>query len=329
MLKPLTKSDPVPTVFDRSNLADLAQFFDMDFLTASDLDRQQFFKNLRVLARQSLGLAHCIQHNAVARIIVQLSDCVTAKALLNSKPFSEIIGCYSIVKRSDQISFENNVLNGTKKWFSNLDQANFGVLQVPDNNTVKLIYLDLANMPHKIDYSFFRPIGMEIARAGSLIIDNYQVPQEHVLGQHGTQQYFQQSNFASYCFLTNHAGIVQELFLDLKHYTQKFNCGAEFEIKKLEMDVASMVMQWEDNLHSVTSSNSSNEFWNRRNTQYAFSKKTLIKVLQLILEVGVTYYVDAASEFSQRFRDAITYASHMHPLYKFGQEFYMIPLDEQ
>jgi hypothetical protein len=328
MLQTLKTTAHINTAFDRENLAVLSPYFDIDFLSASGNNRQQFFQNLKVLARHSLGLAHCIQHNAVARIVVQLSDCVTAKTLLDCKSFSEIIGCYSIVKRSDEIAMTNGVLSGTKKWFSNLDQADFGVLQIPQDGTVRLIYLDLANMPHKIDYSFFSPIGMEIARAGSLIIHDYQVPQNHVLGQHGTQQYFQQSNFASYCFLTNHCGIVQELFLDLKKYTEKFDCGSEFDIKKLEMDVATMVMQWEDNLATVDQQTSSNEFWNRRNTQYAFSKKTLIRLLQLILEVGVTYYTDSKSEFSQRFRDALTYASHMHPLYKFGQEFYMLDLEK-
>jgi hypothetical protein len=117
------------------------------------------------------------------------------------------------------------------------------------------------------------------------------------------------------------------LFLDIKQYAEKNHCGAELALKKLEIDVCSLEMQWQDNLDSLSQTELTNEFWNRRNTQYAFSKKTLISVIQFVLEVGVTYYVDATSPYSQRFRDAITYCSHMHPLYRFGQDFYMIDLE--
>jgi hypothetical protein len=328
MLKIFSPSVELELEFNRDNLKVLAPYFDINFLDEDSTNKIQFFKNLKTLSRRSLGLAHCIQHNAVARISIQLSDCQEARDLVLGRPFDEIIGCYSIVKRSDRITLEDNILNGTKNWFSNLDQADFGVLQIPHNGVTQLVYFNLATLPCKLDYEFFSPIGMEIARAGALKVHNHTIRPEHILGQHGTQPFFQQSNFASYCFLTNHCGLVQELFLDLKHYTEKFNCGTEFNLKKLEMDVSSLLMQWEDNLPTLLETQMSNEFWNRRNTQYAFSKKTLISILQLILEVGVSYYVDAKSEFSQRFRDALTYSAHMHPLYRFGQEFYMRKVDE-
>ena len=306
----------------------LEPYFNLDFVNSDVNNKIRFFENLKTLSRRSLGLAHSIQHNAVARTIVQLSDCESAKNKVFGQPFDKIIGCYSIVKRSDQLTLKDSILNGQKNWFSNLDQADFGVLQFNHDGMTELVYFDMSTLPHELDYSFFKPIGMEIARAGALIIKNYSVPPEHMLGRHSTQKYFQQSNFASYCFLSNHCGLAQELFLDLKAYAEKFKCGAEFEIKKLEMDIASLVMQWQDNLPTVGETTMSNEFWNRRNTQYAFSKKTLIQVIQLILELGVSYYVDAQSQFSQRFRDALTYSAHMHPLYKFGQEFHMLNLSQ-
>jgi hypothetical protein len=328
MLEHFLPSTDFKLLFDRDNLTVLAPSFDLDFLNAGLDDKIKFFKNLKILARKSLGMAHCVQHNAVARISVQLSNCQEARHRVLSRPFDEIIGCYSIVKRSDQITLENNILNGTKAWFTNLDQADFGVLQIPQNGVTQLIYFDLKTMPCDLDYEFFTPIGMELARAGSLKVNSHTIQPEHILGQAGSQAFFQQSNFASYCFITNHCGIVQELFLDLKLYAEKFNCGIEFDLKKLEMDVSSLIMQWEDNLSTLDQTQLTDAFWNRRNTQYAFSKKTLISVLQLILEVKVSYYVDAKSKFSQRFRDAITYVSHMHPLYKFGQEFYMLDINE-
>ena len=261
-------------------------------------------------------------------IAVQLSNNSKIKEQILTKKFNEIIGCYSIVKRSDEMQLHDLVLNGSKKWFSNLDQADFGILQIHDGIDTKLVWFDLHTLPCEFDYDFFTPIGMELARAGTLIIKNHKLDPTHVLGVHGTNDFFQQSNFASYCFLTNHCGVVHQLFLDIKQYANKFKCGAEFELMKLETDVSSLLMQWEANLDTLGQTTNSHEFWNRRNTQYAFSKKTLIKVIQFTLEIGVSYYLDAKSEFSQRFRDALTYCSHMHPLYKFGQEFHTLDLNQ-
>jgi hypothetical protein len=315
--------------FNKSTLKELAPYFDIDFPASALEDRVLFFENLNEVCSRSLGLAHCIQHTMAARLAVQLSNCTDARQRVLSGLFSDTIGCYSIVKRSDEIKFDNNVLSGSKKWFSNLDQADYGVLQIPTEDHPYLIYFDLTKINHNLDYTFFRPIGMELARAGTLIINNQHISSEHILSKIGTDQYFQHSNFTSYCFLTNHCSLTQQLFLDIKQYCEKFDCGAEFELKKLEMDVCTLKMQWEDNLSTLAQTELTNEFWNRRNTQYAFSKKTLISIIQFVLEIGVSYYVDATSEFSQRFRDALTYASHMHPLYKFGQEFYMLNLGEK
>lgn len=325
MLKILDSSTELTLSFDRSNLKTLAPYFDFDFSLASLEEKIIFFTNLRTVCQSSLGLAHCIQHHMAARVAVQLSG--ATHTIVDFKNFADIVGCYSIVKRSDQLSFANGILQGTKKWFSNIDQADFGVLQIPDGNATKLIYFDLRQISHTIDYSFFNAIGMELAKPGTLIIDHHRVADKDILGFSGTQQFFQQSNFTSYCFLTNHYSLTKSLFFDIKQYAEKNNCGAEFDLKKLEIDVCSLEMQWQDNLATLDQKELTNKFWNRRNTQYAFSKKTLISVIQFILEIGVTYFVDAKSPYSQRFRDAITYCSHMHPLYRFGQDFHMIDLE--
>jgi hypothetical protein len=314
--------------FSRSNLKTLSKYFDFDFLSASLEEKEQFFRNLQVLSRQDLSLAHNIQHSQTAQIIVSQSACQAARDYVLTKPFGELIGCYSIFKRSDKITLENNILNGQKKWFSNIDDADYGVMQVNSDGKKLMVYFNLHELEHKIDHSSFTPIGMEVARAGALTIENQPIADDQILGIAGTQQFFQQSSFASYCFLTNHYGITKQLFLDIKQYAERFDCGAELEIKKLEIDVCALEMLWEDNLVTLKETALTNEFWNRRNAQYAFSKKTLIKVIQLVLELGVSYYTDAKSELSQRFRDAITYCSHMHPLYRFGQEFNMIDLNK-
>jgi hypothetical protein len=312
--------------FSKTNLQNLKEFFDIDFVSSSFEQKEIYFRNLEKLSRRSLGLAHNIQHSLTAQLFIQLGNCKAGQAQVLQKSFGELIGAYSVLKRSDTMTFDNNILNGTKKWFSNLADADYAVLQVSVNKLPMVIYVDLHKIPHRIDDTEFNPIGMELARPASLIIDNQQIADENILGQAGTQQFFLQSNFASYCFLTNHLGLTRQLFLDIKQYAQENRCGADFELKKIEMDICTMQVMWEDNLKTLEQSQLTHEFWNRRNTQYAFSKKTLISLVQLILELGISYYTDSQSKFSQRFRDALTYCTHMHPLYRFGQEFYMIDL---
>jgi hypothetical protein len=313
--------------FDRENLAKLSKYFDLNFLDSSLDQKILFFKNLQRLSQHSLGLAHNIQHHATSIVSVQLCSSPRIKDHVLTQSYGQLIGCYSILKRSDTMTLTDNVLNGEKRWLSNLDLADYAIIQIEKDQQPLLVYVDLHTVPHKVDFSFFTPIGMEISKPGSLLFDNQRIDSECVLGIKGTQPFFQQSNFSSQCFLTNHFGLTKQLFLDIKQYAEQNKCGAEFEIKKLEIDVCTLDMMWHDNLRSIEETVLTHEFWNKRNTQYAFSKKTLINVIKLILELGVSYYTDAHSEFSQRFRDAITYSSHMHPLYRFAQDFYMINLE--
>lgn len=326
-LEPFSFKTPIDLKFDRENLAKLSKYFDLNFLDSSLEEKILLFKNLHNLGRQSLGLAHNIQHHLTSRVSIELSDCQAARDYVLPKKFGEVIGCSSIVKSTDTISLTDHVLHGEKKWLSNLDLADYAVIQIEHQGLPYIVYVNLHEVPHQRDFSFFTPIGMEMSRPGALIFDHQSIPADWILGVRGTKEFFAQSNFGNYCFLTNHYAITKQLFLDIKDYAIKNKCGADFEIKKLEIDICTLELAWVNNLPTVGETELSHEFWNRRNTQYAFSKKTLISVIQLILELGVSYYTDAHSVFSQRFRDAITYASHMHPLYRFGQEFYMLDLD--
>jgi hypothetical protein len=326
MLEPILFDSKIDLKFDRENLTKLSKYFDSDFLDSSLDEKILFFTNLQRLSQRSLGLAHNIQHHATSIVSIQLSSSDKIKQYINQQPYGQLIGCSSQIKSSDSISLINNTLNGEKKWLSNLDIADYAVIQIEQDQRPYVVYVDLHTVPHEVNFSFFTPIGMEMSRPGNITFNNQPIDPDCVLGIKGTQEFFQQSNFGSQCFLTNHLGITKQLFLDIKQYAEKNNCGAKFEIAKLEIDVCTLEMMWSDNLYTIHETILTNEFWNKRNTQYAFSKKTLINVIKLILELGVSYYTDAHSEFSQRFRDALTYSSHMHPLYRFGQEFHMLDL---
>ena len=327
-LELIQPSTDIAIEFSKNNLATLSKFFDLDFVNDSQQQKETYFHNLKQLSSRSLGLAHNIQHSQTAELFVKLGTCQACHDQVLNKSFGTVIGSYSVAKRTDDMTLKDDILTGTKRWFSNLIDADYAVMQVMCDGKPMVVYVNLHEIPHHKDNTDFDPIGMELARPSSLIIDNLAIAADTVLGQAGTQQFFLQSNFASYCFLTNHLGITRQLFLDIKRYAEQNQCSAEFELKKLEMDICTMQVMWEDNLPTLSETKLTHEFWHRRNTQYAFSKKTLISVVQLILELGVSYYTNARGEFSQRFRDALTYCTHMHPLYRFGQDFYMIDLEK-
>ena len=310
-------------LFDRENLKELSPYFDVSWVDCNTDSKIQFFQNLKTLSRFSLGLAHCIQHNMIARTSVEISQCQEAKQLISSKPFDEIIGCYSSAKPSDSLHITDHMLDGKKNWISMLDQADFAIMQLPYNGSDHTIYFDLKKSPCQIIQINSSLIGMELARPDTLVIDRHMIDPAHILGQHGTAPLFQKSNVASYSFITNYCGLAQQLYIDFKNHVKHAELGTEFDLKKIEIDISSMIMQWEDNLYSVGLCEVSDKFWHKRNTQYAFGKKCLISVLQLILETGMSAYYDSHSEFSQRFRDALVYASHMHTLSRFAKDNYL------
>jgi hypothetical protein len=313
--------------FNRETLPKFKPYFDFD-----PYDKDQwivFFKNLQNLAQIDLSTAHSIQHSQIPKVAISagLSDIARERVL--SKDFNDIVGSVANFKKSDEIILTGDLLDGQKNWISNLKIADYTCINAarPGEDPV-LIFVDLKETPHTIIDDYYTPIGMIETRPYSLRIDNQRIDTKQILGVSGTQQLFSQSNFASYCFITNHLGIIKSLFFEIQEYAEKFKCGADFDFKKLEIDICALDMLWEKNLPSVLETTLTHEFWNARNTQYAFSKKTLIKIVQLVLELGVSYYTDAHSEFSRRFRDALTYVSHMHPLYRFGQDFFMLPLED-
>ena len=325
MLQQITNDTKIEFKFDKKALA---PYFDIVFHTASADERIVFFQNLLEVSRRSLGLAHCIQHDMVSRAAIQEGNSQQAKENILPLGYASVVGCWSGRKRSDTWRLDGLTVDGTKRWITNIHEARYFTGQIMRDNIKYSIYIDLDETEHSIGYNNFTPMGMQLANPGDLTINQQLFTEDNILGVSNTPQFFQQDNLATYCWNTNHFGIAKQLFLDLKDYTEKFNCGAEFEIKKLEMEICTLQMQWEDNLATLGATEPSHEFWNKRNTQYAYSKKTLIRVIQLILELGVSYWTDATATYSQRFRDAVTYCSHQHPLYRFGQEHYMLNLKD-
>jgi len=308
------------TKFNKDTLKKLKPYFDTNLTFSSADERYQWFRNLLTLARHSLGIAHCVQHNQYPRLVMESVFKDTGYPKFYDPVYEKLIGCYSGWKSADQMILNGTTVSGTKHWISMVDQADYGIFRVPVDDSEAYILIDFNEVKPIIDTSYASLIGMEIAQPGSITIDNYTLPDYYILGH---RQYYQNSpefshitNLADYGFITNYLGLILSVYEELRIYIEQNKItGINFEFKKIGLEISSLTMTWEDNLSSVNVVTPTDHFWHRRNTQYTMSKSVLINLISLILQVCDSRWLDAKSPRNQRFRDALTFCSHMKPLY--------------
>lgn len=317
MIKKLTTVD-IDT-FDQAALTWLTPYFDFDYSSAGSDERRQWFENLLTLAKHNLGMAHCVQHNHYPRAQVQLK----LPEFINPA-YDKTIGCFSNFKAADTMKLNGRVLSGTKHWISLLELAEFGVFRIPAENMGEgveaLVLVDFKSVQHNIDTDFMTPMGMEIARPGSLTLNNVEIPENHILGYRRYTEpgpvFFHLISFSDYCFITNFLGINIGLYKEFQTYLENNGLAKELEFKRIGLELSNLYMSWQDNLDSINIKEPTDEFWHRRNTQYTMSKNILLDQINLILKVGDSRWIDAKSPNNQRFRDALTFCTHMKPLNK-------------
>jgi hypothetical protein len=103
--------------------------------------------------------------------------------------------------------------------------------------------------------SYTTPIGMQIARPGSITLDHYVLPSNSILGyrkyHENSPEFFHITNMSDYCFVTNYLGIVMSLYQELGQYLERANINVDYDYKKLGLSVSAVLMMWQDNLASV------------------------------------------------------------------------------
>jgi hypothetical protein len=318
MIEPLIQTDVAE--FNKTSLKKLKPYFDLNLATCSIDQRHLWFQNSFVLAKHNLSIAHCIQHNHFPRLHIEVRFKDTGYPDFYDPGFENMIGCYSNFKSADSMKLDGQILTGTKQWISLVDRADYGVFRIPVNDTEAYVLIDFASANPVIDLSYTNPIGMEIARPGSITLNNYTLPEDYILGYRryyeNSSEFFHITNMIGYSFTTHYLGLIVALYEEFKEYVDKSNINVDFEMKKIALDIAGLSMTWHDNLSSVDVTAPSDAFWHRRNTQYVLSKQTLLKLVSLILESGDSRWVDAKSPNNQRFRDALTFVSHMKPVHR-------------
>ena len=324
MVAKLSKDDLIDiNGFNKDTLKKLKPYFDIDTTMDHAEDHYEWHYNLLVLAKHNLSIAHCIQHNHGPRAIMAEKFKNKNYPDFYDPTFENTMGCYSNFKSADSMILQDRTVTGTKQWISMVDQADYGIFIVPHNGHDQeeaYVLIDFAEVNPLIDLSYVTPLGMQIAHPGSITIDNCELPEEYILGYRKyfepTIIYFRAKNDTDYAFITNYLGLVTALFEDLRAYIEQTKINVEFELNKLELAVAALNMVWHNNLPSVRRTTDSPDFWRQRNTQYTMSKTVLLDLIHFALQIFDARWTDISSPSTQRFRDAITFCSHMKPLYR-------------
>lgn len=272
----------------------------------------QHFRNLFYIAEQNLSLAHCLQHNHIMHLAVPGYD------------YSSIIGCYGSYKAIDTVKLDGQILSGSKGWLTNLFDSDVVVLQAPISTGQRYhIAIELSSTPHILSHTHPGSIGMIGASPGMLIFPApIELNQNQILNEVGSPEAFITANYANYSFITNHVGLIIGLYQQLLSYKKTQDPELTYRCKMLELDIAALKMAWEDNLPTTAITSSSDKFWNNRNTQFAQCKKVLLNLIQFVLEMGIHDFIDNSSDTSTRFRDALTFVTHMTSLHKCHKELY-------
>jgi hypothetical protein len=299
--------------FDLEIVSKLKDYFDISFIEKNNAEYRQWFKNLRILAEQNLGLAHCVLHNQSARnsIDVAYSQHGSKEFL---RPYDSSIGAYSFFKgfskyQPDQLTLVGNHLKGIKYWASQLDTSDFIILHVRDDTHIRKVFVDLKSTKYTVAKSNTNPIGMKIAYPCDFVMDS-DIHSNWILNN--DPLYEQVSSFHFYGLTGNYISCARSLITQ----AQEQGFGVDYDIKKLTLNLDISEMLWQQSFEDCVFDAVSREQFKLLNTQYQFARKCLIDVISFFLEIMNTGLCDTESLQSQKFRDALSLGSHVVNLYK-------------
>jgi hypothetical protein len=279
---------------------------------------EQHFKNLLYISQQNLGLAHCLQHNHMMHIAIPDSNCTLLKEKLAAHEYHELVGCFSSRKFTDSTTFNNNQISGVKAWLTNLTIADIAMFSAVDiNNNLFNVAIDLSRVEHSVDTAHPDSFGMKMAAPANLVFPrSVPIDPDGILHSDNSPGAHRLSNYTNFAFFTNHLGIILGLFKSFYHRPGSTVSQLNYRLQPIKLEIGVLTELWKNNLQYFLVSNDINHSATARFTQYAMSKKVLLDLIHLILEVGIHEFVDPTNPKGMQFADAITFSTHMHPLYK-------------
>jgi hypothetical protein len=297
-----------PDKFDKSILLELKPYFDLDFTKSTDQDCQKWFKNLYAVAKSDVGIAHCINQHQSSR------NALNIISRLNFQ-YQERLGCFSVHHDIDTIAVKNGTVSGIKNWITSAHQADYLVCKVGHHSDPDrcLLFIDFSKTKYQIDNNDFDPIGLKIAKPMKLILESQTLPEHWILHCGAFQAQDSQNSllsFLKYGFLTNFLGCAVGLFQSLKDLVIKRQYHLDYELKLIESRLTLLKKSWEDNFGLSKLDILDQSYWNWHDAQYNQTKRCLVDMIKLIIDIGNSKFYDSNSQFSQRFRDALVWTSH-------------------
>ena len=357
----LKKRRPLGLMQDNNDFAGrlklLASFFEHDFATATKEERKIFFNNLFYIAQQDLSLAHCIQHNHKARLAIELGPDGNGKDILKSNRYHEIICCYSSHRAMDTIKYDpatNTLTPGNKGWLSNLKTAKLCAIEVAEVGSeqhssahriyrteaeappIYSVYIDLSKVKHTFTDGSARPtaVGMKGAAPGTLtLLEPVELGTDACYLLKKNPRLDIMSPWTLYvrsCWETVHLGVITGLYNELIKYPEAQDPALRHSLQTMSLAIAQLTVGWEANLETRLIQykavldpdwSTTQLIGDRNGVQYASSKRVLLDLIQLVLEIGINDFVDDTTDTWIRFKDAISYVTHMASLYRCNNKF--------
>jgi hypothetical protein len=294
-------------------LIDNNSFVDLDFTRATLEEKSSWYHFLKETARQDLSLGHCLQHHQSARYSVQLSNAEDIKSYLSCQPNFDAIGSNSVKKSTDSCKISNRTITGEKKYISNLGFADFHVLWIGDDDEhdVKVVFVkDKVRGLYK-DLSF-NPMGMEETQTGKIIFDS--VVDYTVLFSLSDVQHGMRNHIQNFSFCTVSLGLCLGLLDDIEQIVIQKKLQLELSIHAYRQELKIFTEAWEHLFPSLMMQCYDKTTSHKVHRIYSQLKRMIIDLIKVLLEIGDSRHTQAGKE-SQRFRDAITYATHRQNYY--------------
>jgi hypothetical protein len=261
-------------------------------------NNQEWFYNLRNIAKQDLSQGHLTQHRQTASNVLVLANIKNPG-----------VGCFTTNKNFDDFTIENGVISGRKTWISGIPTADYLTFH---DSTGQLFYVDLHDTGIKFELNQLH--GMEDTMTGYVTFTNTPIRQLFNIWKNPKIVCLH-----FYGFLTNGLGLAEGIYeCMLNHHTRN-----EYEEKKLKLQIDTFELLWKSKLTELIETNDhinlvrlNNEFF----TMFSYNKKMLLDLCQMAQATHPNHLYNGPDDtyqfdLYQKHKDGLLFSSHMYSFY--------------
>jgi hypothetical protein len=129
-----------------------------------------------------------------------------------------------------------------------------------------------------------------------------------------------------------HLGVIIGLYNEVLKFPEVQDPALTYKLKAMVLEISALKIMWESGLDQLSSNNFIEKEahnpvmpttlrYQKQDTGYALSKKVLLDLIHFILEIGLNQFVDDTTPQWIRFKDAMTYSTHMLSFYRCNKKY--------